>query len=556
MRALSGSFSHGPISRRGILLGALAAAVAPRAALAAKKPVFAPHLTGLAVSGAGGPFAWDHRLLATVSPLRPTASIHFALDRAATVKVEAVKTVVGEDEIVWSNESRLEPGRHRLEWKVDPALPARTYLLRLTVTDRRGLRRVYGANRPYVGWLPRAPVVRVLGVEAAFAVRSCAPGQRADLLVSTDAEAVKVQVFRCGSETVPTYRNDEMNGVPVTEPVTLDWRDQRQTGRIKLRVGEWPTGLYFARVEAADGRVGFAPLVVRPAQLGRSRAAVVLPTNTWQAYNHRDSDGDGWGDTWYAGGNPAVRLDRPHLNHGVPFRFKSYDHGFIRWLDRRKKDVDYFAEDDLEDVASGDALRAAYDLVVFPGHTEYVTAHAYDVVRRFRDLGGSLMFLSANNLFWRVERRGQELVRRGLWRDLGRPEAELAGVQYLANDSGRRRGGFVVAADSPEWPWVGTGVGPGGRFGSFGIEIDARTPNTPPGTQVLATIPDVFGPGRSAEMTYYETAAGAKVFAAGVLTFGGSAGLWVVGHLLENVWARLMPQAQPEPGSESPSSDA
>jgi hypothetical protein len=42
---------------------------------------------------------------------------------------------------------------------------------------------------------------------------------------------------------------------------------------------------------------------------------------------------------------------------------------------------------------------------------------------------------------------------------------------------------------------------------------------------VLARIPDAFGPGKSAEMTYYETRRGAKVFAAGVMNFGGSA-LW------------------------------
>ena len=38
------------------------------------------------------------------------------------------------------------------------------------------------------------------------------------------------------------------------------------------------------------------------------------------------------------------------------------------------------AEDDLEAFPNGDELRRLYDLVVFPGHTEYVTEHAYDVV--------------------------------------------------------------------------------------------------------------------------------------------------------------------------------
>ena len=40
-------------------------------------------------------------------------------------------------------------------------------------------------------------------------------------------------------------------------------------------------------------------------------------------------------------------------------------------------------------------------------------------------------------------------------------------------------------------------------------------------------------------MTYYETAGGAKVFAAGVMNFGGSA-LWPgVSRIVENLWHRL-----------------
>ena len=51
-------------------------------------------------------------------------------------------------------------------------------------------------------------------------------------------------------------------------------------------------------------------------------------------------------------------------------------------------------------------MRAAYDLIVFPGHTEYVTRRMFDLIQGFRDLGGRLIFLSANNFFRRVDRSG------------------------------------------------------------------------------------------------------------------------------------------------------
>jgi hypothetical protein len=42
-------------------------------------------------------------------------------------------------------------------------------------------------------------------------------------------------------------------------------------------------------------------------------------------------------------------------------------------------------------------------------------------------------------------------------------------------------------------------------------------------------------------MTYYETPAGARVFSAGALNFGGTVMLWdSVGKILDNVWARML----------------
>ena len=56
---------------------------------------------------------------------------------------------------------------------------------------------------------------------------------------------------------------------------------------------------------------------------------------------------------------------------------------------------------------------------------------------------------------------------------------------------------------------------------------------------MLAEIPDLFGPGLTAQMTYYETPQGAKVFGGGAIDFGGSATLPAVSRLLSNLWARL-----------------
>ena len=132
----------------------------------------------------------------------------------------------------------------------------------------------------------------------------------------------------------------------------------------------------------------------------------MLATQTWQAYNFADANGDGWGDSWYVSGRDrSVDLTRPFLDFGLPFRFHDWDLTFLTWLQQTGKQVDFLSDQDVDALASGDELARNYDLVVFPGHEEYVTEHELDVVTRYRNLGGNLAFLAANNMFWRGARR-------------------------------------------------------------------------------------------------------------------------------------------------------
>lgn len=376
-------------------------------------------------------------------------------------------------------------------------------------------------------------------VEAAFPLESYAPRSTATLVISDRARGLRLRIFRSGPERIVTRTSTTMNGVAVSPTSSIGASDGRRV--VQVEIGEWPSGLYFARLVAADGRVGFAPFVVRPRRLGAHRVAVVLPTLTWQAYNLRDENGDGVGDSWYASWRAkTVRLGRPHLSRGVPFNFHRYDLPFLRWLARTGKEVDVLAQSDLEAAPSARRLARAYDLVVFPGHHEYVTRRELERVEKYRDLGGNLMFLSANNFFWRVVRHGGFITKTRLWRDLGRSEASFIGVQYLANGRAPRRPWIVRDAPAASWAFASTGLRRGSRLSRGGVEIDHTTRSSPHGVQVLAEISDLFGPGKTAQMTYYETRGGAKVFAAGAFYLTRLLPRdRVVSRLLENVWARL-----------------
>jgi hypothetical protein len=305
---------------------------------------------------------------------------------------------------------------------------------------------------------------------------------------------------------------------------------------VALQVGAWPSGVYYVRLTDDTGRVGYAPLVVRPDRLGEHRVAVVLPTNTWQAYNFADDDGNGWANTWYAGWVVMqVRLGRHFEGWGMPPAFRQYDLPFLRWLQNRGHAVDYLTDRDLDRVGSARALARSYDLVVFEGHTEYVTTHEYDLIERYRDLGGNLAYLTANNFFWRVTLHGGMLHRTVEWRDDDRDESGLVGVHYTSHD--RKAAPYVARhVEAAPWLFAGTGVRNGMRFLRGGIEIDQMSSRSPRGTKVLAEIPNLFGPGKTAQMTYYSKGR-AKVFAAGAFTMAGSAMVPLGGKLLDNLWA-------------------
>jgi hypothetical protein len=390
---------------------------------------------------------------------------------------------------------------------------------------------------------------------AGFEARSYRPGQVASLRIDGGTtRRVTLQIFVAGGAAVPGAAAPGWDKVTFGKPMSAPRHLRRPSGRpwlVHLRLGSsWPSGDYVARL-SWHGQTDYAPFILRPNRLGTAPVLVVEPTNTWHAYDVTD------GDSWYL--DPGVhRIDLTHpfagldvrgarVPTGLPEQFWRLDLGFLRWYWPSGYRADFFSDDDLEHISSAAQLRR-YRLIVFAGHEEYVTSHVYGLITQYRNAGGNLAFLSANNFFYRVEVHGNTMVGRTRWRDIGRPEAALIGAQYVGWDENKYANHpyHVVNTEAAPWLFAGTDLRNGSRFGNYGIEIDEPNDVSPQGTHVLAVIPHEFGSGRPAKMTIYRTGR-STVFDAGAFNFGASAHWPAVSQLVSNLWSRLSGEASTLP---------
>ena len=384
---------------------------------------------------------------------------------------------------------------------------------------------------------------------AGFDARSYAPGQVATLEIGGgQTSRATLQIFQAGESGTPAPAaapgwDKNTFGKPVTTPRQVQRPAEQRRWLVHVRLGSsWPSGDYVARLSWGP-HTDYAPFVLRPSRLESAPVLVVEPTNTWHAYDVVD------GDSWYLDSSVHV-IDLTHpfastrvtgtpVQAGLPEQFQRFDLGFLRWYWHSGYQADFISDDDLERISNAEQL-SRYRLIVFAGHEEYVTSHTFDLITAYRNAGGNLAFLSANNFFYRVNVAGNTMTGRTPWRDLGRPEAALVGAQYAGWDEGHYPNRPYRITDTAAAPWLfaGTHLHDGSSVGNYGIEVDEPNSASPPGTHVLAVIPNELGPGKPAEMTIY-TRGRSTVFDAGAINFEASAHWPQLSRFFSNLWSHL-----------------
>jgi hypothetical protein len=310
-----------------------------------------------------------------------------------------------------------------------------------------------------------------------------------------------------------------------------------------------PAGLYHAVATDPAGDRFQAPVVVRsgwPLDHPRPHTALVVwPYLTWRAYSAYDADLNGIPDSWYQFWRQRrVSLKGPLLRDGV-----EDDHRaalpFSRWLCSRPVRTQQITDVELGRLPLS-TLRK-YDAVVFPGHSEYYEPATYDLLKRYRDGGGNLVFLQANPFYRqvRLDPASNAMVLTDYDAREGRSDFALTGVGYDGCCFPKSRGEPYVAGsgkdyDRVRWLFRGTGIGPGQAFGVAASESDRIDPQLTPRDHVVAAQALIRGKRGviHAAMTWSRAGRG-QVFATGNYTFLRM-GRGITYKLLDNVWAKLV----------------
>ncbi|HLM37127.1 MAG TPA: N,N-dimethylformamidase beta subunit family domain-containing protein [Gaiellaceae bacterium] len=317
----------------------------------------------------------------------------------------------------------------------------------------------------------------------------------------------------------------------------------------RVALGSRP-GLYHVVARDRAGGEFRAPLVVRaPVRLDRPEphtALIVWSYLTWRAYNAYDADLNGIPDSWYQFWRQRrVSLRGPILRNGV-----EDDHAaslpFSRWLCARPA----IRTQHVTDVELGrlplETLKR-YSAIVFPGHTEYYEPATYDLLRRYRDGRGNLVFLQANPFYRQVRLDAQRnaMVMTDYDAREGRSDFALAGVGYDGCCFPRARAAPYTAAkgrayERVRWLFRNTGIGPGQRFGVAASESDRIDPELTPRDHVVAAQAVIEGKRGAINATMVWSHAGrGSVFATGNYTFLRM-GQGLTYKLLDNVWRKLV----------------
>jgi N,N-dimethylformamidase len=300
----------------------------------------------------------------------------------------------------------------------------------------------------------------------------------------------------------------------------------------------WPSGVYDARLQSPSGLRYHVVFVVNPATAS-APLAVLLPTNTYNAYNYwaghnqyayqATSQSEGGLQRIYTFMRPSTStvVDPPAVISHTLYS----DLFLLNWMTASGFTFDCYHDGDLN--TSGDWL-ASYKALVLTSHPEYWTDVMLQNLNTYLSNGGILICTGGNGFYERVtfSSDGNALIFRVpstgardtfISQTPPRPEAQVIGANFDPSQPP-----FMTFAayqvDQASHPFLaGTGLANGGQFGASaynggasGWEVD--TPIAAPFQQLAHGL----NTGGGAALAYATHAGGGWVFSTNSISYNGA----------------------------------
>ena len=235
-------------------------------------------------------------------------------------------------------------------------------------------------------------------------------GERVNFKINTDSSNYELRIYRMGwyggvgARKVATVQPS----VPLPQSQPEHYEDG-ETGLIDC--GNWAvsaywdvpanavSGVYVANIELLDGSGARNRMMFVVRNDGRGSDVLVQTSDTtYQAYNY-------WGGSslyfGYAlsGRGTKVSYNRPYNPGEIENDFFYGEVPLVRWLERNGYDVSYCG---CVDTATRPAELLDHKVFVSSGHDEYWSGSMRANVEAARDAGVNLIFMTGNEVFWRV----------------------------------------------------------------------------------------------------------------------------------------------------------
>ncbi|GAB3147607.1 hypothetical protein GCM10027258_41260 [Amycolatopsis stemonae] len=431
-----------------------------------------------------------------------------------------------------------------------------------TVDTDGGARWINNATGKLVG--QGFTIERSAGLQGYPQRQSVPAGGRVSVALSTAFTSVSAQVVRVvpGGDT-PTAVTGTTTVTGGLQALPSNYRSAGCGWAERYGVtipADWPSGVYSAQFTGRYNRVQHIPFVVRPAAPAK-KIAVVLPTNTYHAYN-------GWGGhDQYSEGQDGVQRVISFLRPSYDWLIApkgQYDNELwsdlelLRWLSGEQIGFDCYTDYDLH---TGGWLRS-YSAIVLGAHPEYFSLAMRTNLAGYLAAGGSVIATGGNQIYERAEFNadGTALTFRAAdgSRDLfldhyNLPESQLLGVNF-EYEGWMTFAPYRVLHDHPFL--AGTGLSVGSEFGAHGRNgaasawefdtLQGFDGEVPPAAVIAQGTNPTDRAG--AAMVCKELPGGGFVFSTSSLTFNGAIRVDpVVQQLLRNVFARAV--SRPAPGA-------